>query len=585
MRDFPLDCAGTPAAVRPSRLRTAEKTGEDDMARAELSKLVIFGMGLVIAAGCVAEPLEEQEAAPAADEPTGLDWDLDEDVPEAPVCPPEDPECDGLESACVFEEDEPQAEASGPGLQPTGVSDPLTSSGQLRVWPRGEIPYAFERDAAGNIKLDAGTRETLSRAMTEWQTKSENRLRFRPKTSNDTAYVLIKPGNTLVRPFVGYRPGRVQELILSKGEYITVMRHELGHVIGLHHEQKRSDRLNHIRVVTSNIANSDHCRYQFSACSDCAKIGPYDVMSVMQYRTSDLKGCRTGPVLLHKDGSRIDHHWSIRSGDLDTVARMYGAQPAPAPTPTPTPEAIPSNGSLAASGLCADVAGGSTADGAKLLGWGCHGGDNQDWRITKNRQLKVKHSTKCARVSSGGLVTQASCSSTADSQKWKFSNMEIVNGKTGGCLEVPNGSYFAGQIVAFQACNGSARQKFNYRADTEELKAGGFCLTPKGGASAGNDVVLAACDGRTSQKWFQARGGFVNRANLSQCLRVEGGPTSGTKVEVSDCNDKLGQRWALRGEVRQLGSGLCLKTAGSGAQLAVATCNGSAAQRWTFWSR
>jgi hypothetical protein len=34
------------------------------------------------------------------------------------------------------------------------------------------------------------------------------------------------------------------------------------------------------------------------------------------------------------------------------------------------------------SGLCVDVNGGSTADGARLLQWSCHSGTNQQWRFT-----------------------------------------------------------------------------------------------------------------------------------------------------------------------------------------------------------
>jgi hypothetical protein len=164
--------------------------------------------------------------------------------------------------------------------------------------------------------------------------------------------------------------------------------------------------------------------------------------------------------------------------------------------------------------------------------------------------------------------------------------MEIVNGKTGECLSIPGANYVSGQQVQISACTGAAKQKFTYRMDAEEIKAGGYCLTPQGGAVAGNPVVLRACDGRTSQRWFQARGGFVNRADTSQCLRVDGGALSSGRIEVRDCNDLTGQRWGLRGPIRDFRSELCVQGSDiAGTELALAKCDGSARQEWTFWSR
>jgi hypothetical protein len=604
--------------------------------------LSLVATGVLVACGAEDPSAGDTPEEDAVAEPE-LDWELDDELDSADLaCPPDNPECDGLEAACTFEEEEEGDGSGAPGSELMGVTDPKTSTGKYRAWPGGRIPYAFARDSKGNILLDATTREKLSKVMTAWETLTEGRVRFRQKSSTDTAYVEILTGKTLVRPFVGYRANRVQELYLKKGEVGPVIRHELGHVLGLHHEQRRSDRLKHIQVKSQNIVDSKHCRYQFSACSDCERLGSYDIASVMQYRSKrDLSACRIDgkPVLLKLDGSLIDHDWKISVKDLNSVALLYSGSCSPESNAqfcsrhakncgtfggtdncgnartascgsctspqtcggggtanvcgggtSSTSDPIPESGSLSVAGICADVAGGSTADGAKLLTWSCHGSGNQDFRVTKYRQLKVSHSLKCASVIGasvpGALVEQATCSSTAARQQWKFQNMEIVNGKNGKCLYVPSSGYFSGQSVMFGSCTGSANQKFNYRPDTEELKAGGYCLTPRGGAATGNDVILRPCDGRLSQRWFQSRGGFVNRANTGQCLRVEGGPTSGTVAEVAECNDALGQRWALRGDIRDARSGLCLKgSSSSGVQLALDTCNASKAQKWTFWSR
>jgi hypothetical protein len=76
--------------------------------------------------------------------------------------------------------------------------------------------------------------------------------------------------------------------------------------------------------------------------------------------------------------------------------------------------------------LCLDVRGGSTTDGAGVIVWDCHGGDNQLWlreypAIGDDRQwflLRNVHSNKCLQIrngsASGGEIVQATCRTTPE---------------------------------------------------------------------------------------------------------------------------------------------------------------------------
>ncbi|HEY5922064.1 MAG TPA: ricin-type beta-trefoil lectin domain protein [Kofleriaceae bacterium] len=557
---------------------------------------------LIVLAACSAEISNEEEiveppedpacatdpATPRASNNDELAWDLDRDLDsDRPVCSADEPDCDRI--------DAPDAEDDGfvvdgmaidhdPDAIAYGLADPLTSSGKYRVWPNGRIPYTYVRDSAGNPYVNAATRTALSQAMTNWEAKTEGRIKFRPKQSSDTAYVRITQGSPLVRPFVGYRAGQVQTMQLRDSEYVTVVKHELGHVIGLHHEQRRTDRLNYIKVRTANIVNTETCKYQFATCSTCKRVGTYDRISVMHYRTTDLANCRTGPVLLKLDGSAINHYWQVSAKDVTAVKTMYATPPPPPPTePAPV---LPESGSIVATKLCAAVAEASTTDGAALQAATCAKAGNQDWRITSDGQLRVQHSLQCAAVvgcsAAGATLAQRACSPTAPDQKWTFDAMQIVNGMTGECLEAGT----EGAVVGFKACSAATTQRFDYRSEVETIEIDGLCVTATDRATAGDDIVLAACDGRDSQRWLQARGSFVSRANTARCMRVEAGPQTGTKLELGDCNDAIEQRWALRGTIRDARAGYCLQgseTAGSA--LALADCDGSPTQTWTFWSR
>lgn len=529
--------------------------------------------------GTIEDPEPVEDPACAGETPSArvvdgeLPWDLDRDLDsDRPVCPDDEPDCDRIDASDVPEDEEA-------GFM-EALADPVTSTGKYRIWPNGRIPYKFARDSAGNILVNSTTRTRLSQAMTNWETLTEGRIKFRPKQASDIAYVMVRQGSPRVSPFVGYRKDQVSQLYLRDSEYLTVIKHELGHVVGLHHEQRRSDRLNYIQVRTANIVDSDLCRYQFSVCTACKKVGTYDRLSVMHYRTTDLANCRTGPVLLKLDGSAISHYWQLSTRDLNAVATMYDS----GSTPPPTTDTLPPSGSLVTGALCASVTESNAMQSAK-----CDGMGNQDWRITAAGQLRVQSSMQCAAIvgcsTAGALVEQAGCADDALDQKWTFEELEIINGMTQKCLDVPGG-YTGGQVVAFKACSGADTQLFRYRPELESIEAGGLCVTASDRAAAGDDIVMQPCDGRDTQRWIQARGSFVTKANTARCMRVEAGPTTGTKLELADCNDSIDQRWALRGTIRDARSQLCLQGSTAAAtQLALTPCDGTPEQTWTFWSR
>ena len=213
------------------------------------------------------------------------------------------------------------AAAPAAPVRALGLTPSKTTSGHYRVWPDGRVPYAI----APSVGQTTETR--LLKAMDQWQTKSEQRVRFEPKTAADKAYLHVVGSSSPQTSRVGYKAGAITEMELRNPEYITVIRHELGHVLGLHHEQKRQDRGQHIQVKSANIVDSALCKSQFAVCADCEMLDDYNIGSVMHYRTTDLKSCRTGPVLLHKDGSAIDHEWVLTSGDLLAIADLYGPPP------------------------------------------------------------------------------------------------------------------------------------------------------------------------------------------------------------------------------------------------------------------
>lgn len=107
----------------------------------------------------------------------------------------------------------------------------------------------------------------------------------------------------------------------------AIILHEMGHVVGLFHEQARSDRDNYIRLNYQAVSRGNYSEFdqRGSAAQD---IGTYDYGSTMHY----------GPYLFVRDlavpnietlppGIPIQENGPYSAGDIDSIRRLYGATP------------------------------------------------------------------------------------------------------------------------------------------------------------------------------------------------------------------------------------------------------------------
>jgi endo-1,4-beta-xylanase len=114
-----------------------------------------------------------------------------------------------------------------------------------------------------------------------------------------------------------------------------------------------------------------------------------------------------------------------------------------------------------ASGRCLDVNGASSANGAQMIVWDCHGGANQQftqngpaWQVTG----------KCLDAPSGaGAGTRVQiwdCSGAANQQWVVNGNGTISNAQTGLCLDVNGAGTANGTAVIVWTCHGGANQRW-----------------------------------------------------------------------------------------------------------------------------
>ena len=129
------------------------------------------------------------------------------------------------------------------------------------------------------------------------------------------------------------------------------------------------------------------------------------------------------------------------------------------------------------SGSCLDVSGESLDDGASIIQWPCHSGDNQQWRLEGvadgYSRIVARHSGKCLDVSGGSLddgasIIQWPCHG-GDNQQWRLEGVvdvggafysRIVSRQRGKCLDVSGGSADDGASIIQWPCHGGENQNW-----------------------------------------------------------------------------------------------------------------------------
>jgi len=179
-------------------------------------------------------------------------------------------------------------------------------------WPNGVVPYLF----ANNVTAANKTR--MRNAMTLWENVAN--VNFRPWQTGDTDWLLIQ-NSTQNNSFVGPQGG-AQVMNIFNWNLQFTMAHELGHALGVEHEQSRSDRDIYVTINTANISSTcgaggaSSCAYNFNIVSNTSGwlYSPYDYDSVMHY----------GATSFTTGGNTIDTNTPFDGQDIPFTGRPVG---------------------------------------------------------------------------------------------------------------------------------------------------------------------------------------------------------------------------------------------------------------------
>ena len=205
----------------------------------------------------------------------------------------------------------------------------LITSDHGKRWPGGCVIWRFHEG------LSEDERAVFENAMIHWTNNSDGKVRFVERT-NQPSFITFKTDSVIdnVNHSSSIGMGGGEQFVLldpiteSDGRGRSA-RHEIGHALGLHHEHKRCDRDDFVRVNESKLKLERVGDFAKMCGDNVRKVGNYDFASIMHYNkarnaTADgdaLTGSNEANQSLLDDSNmrRV-----VSDGDRTAVAELHG---------------------------------------------------------------------------------------------------------------------------------------------------------------------------------------------------------------------------------------------------------------------
>ena len=214
------------------------------------------------------------------------------------------------------------ADEEKPGGKESRTAAGVSALGQR--WPHG-IVYVEDSGLARDARVIG--------AMREWANKTSLRFVVAPTTGNRIQFVIGPVANECSSP-VGMQKG-AQIVYLGSNCDTGGAIHEIGHAIGLFHEQSRRDRGDFV-IVNDGTKGTTNCilpdkRHNFEMFgTNGLNLGAYDFDSIMHYPSDAWldtsaeavqRGCKA--TITRRDGTSFNASRALSRGDIAGAQSLY----------------------------------------------------------------------------------------------------------------------------------------------------------------------------------------------------------------------------------------------------------------------